>query len=194
MKKFKDMSPRQKVYGATAVAVGVTMLLPDFANAGKSMLPSFIADDIADAYGIDEALALSIAQTADDLDIDPYALANVINHESGFNPAAKNPNSSASGLIQFMEKTARRLGTTTAHIRSLGALDQMQYVRAYFEPFGPLRSKHSVAMAVFYPRAINWPSFRPFPLRVIRANKVFTPGGYLRRMSRHAKLPAVIPR
>ena len=194
MKKFADMTTRQKVYAVTAVAIGVGVLLPDFANAGKSMLPSFIADDIEEAYGIAPELALAIAQAANDLDIDPYALANVINHESGFNPQAKNPNSSASGLIQFMEATANRLGTTTAHIRSLSALDQMVWVRRYFEPFGPLRSKHAVAMAVFYPRAINWPSFRPFPLRVIRANSVFTPGGYLRRMSRHSKLPAVIPR
>ena len=51
-------------------------------------------------------------------------------------------------------------------------------------------------MAVFYPKAINWPSFRPFPLNVIRANgwKFFTPGGYIRMMSARAKLPSVAPR
>ena len=196
MKKVKDMTRTQKLYGATALIVGGTLLLPDFANAGRSLLPSQMAKDIVKAYGISEDLALAIAETAADLNIDAYALANVINFESGFNPRAKNPTSSASGLIQFIESTAKRLGTTTAAIRQMSAVQQMDLVRRYFEPFKALRREHSVAMAVFYPKAINWPSFRPFPLKVVKANgwKFFTPGGYISMMSKRAKLPATIPR
>jgi len=196
VKHPRDMTTRQKAYGLAAVAAGVGVLLPDFANAGRSFLPSVIAGDIVKAYGIGEDLALAIAEMANDLDIDPYALANVINFESGFNPAAKNPSSSASGLIQFIESTAQRLGTSTAALRQMGAVQQMTYVRAYFAPFDDLRRAHAVAMAVFYPKAITWPSFRPFPIKVIKANgwKFYTPGGYLKLMNKGAKLPAIVPR
>ena len=125
MKKFKDMTTAQKAYGAAAIVVGGTLLLPDFAHAGRSLLPSQMAKDIMEAYGISHDLALAIAEAADDLHVDAYALANVINFESGFNPQAVNPSSGASGLIQFMPRTATGLGTSVGTIRGMSALQQM---------------------------------------------------------------------
>ena len=190
------MSTKQKAYGVAAAVVGAGVLLPDFAKAGRAFLPSVIAGDIVEAYSISEELALAIAQMAHDLDIDPYALANVINFESGFNAAAVNPASGASGLIQFIPSTARGLGTSVEALRNMSALQQMPYVRAYFAPFDDLTRAHAVAMAVFYPRAITWPKYWMFPLKVIKANgwKFYTPGGYLRLMNKRAKLPDVVPR
>lgn len=64
---------------------------------------------------------------------DADALAAVMSSESGFQPGAKNPKATASGLIQFTEATAKGLGTTTAAIRSMSAVDQLPLVERYFK-------------------------------------------------------------
>ncbi|MCA1628053.1 MAG: hypothetical protein LC742_08835, partial [Acidobacteria bacterium] len=67
--------------------------------------------------------------------INPDHLLNVIAVETGgsFSPQARNPNSSASGLIQFMRDTARSLGTTIEAIRGMNATQQLDYVFKYFD-------------------------------------------------------------
>ena len=60
-------------------------------------------------------------------------LLSVIEKESGFDHTAKNPNSSATGLIQFMADTAKGLGTTTDALGSMTVLDQLDYVDKYFQ-------------------------------------------------------------
>lgn len=54
--------------------------------------------------GMSEVVAAATVALADRLGADAYDLANLINFESGWNPAAVNPTSGASGLIQFMPK------------------------------------------------------------------------------------------
>ena len=49
-----------------------------------------------------------------------------------FDPKIKNPKSTATGLIQFMESTARALGTTTAELSKMSHVQQMDYVEQYF--------------------------------------------------------------
>lgn len=51
-----------------------------------------------------------------------------------FSPSIKNPNSSATGLIQFMKNTAEDLGTTVEDLAKMTALEQLDYVRKYFYP------------------------------------------------------------
>ncbi len=69
--------------------------------------------------------------------INPDHMLNVMAVETSgtFNPAAKNPTSSASGLIQFMASTAKELGTTTAALRSMSATKQLDYVFKYFDHY-----------------------------------------------------------
>ncbi|MDN3692759.1 L,D-transpeptidase family protein [Chryseobacterium tructae] len=50
-----------------------------------------------------------------------------------FSPSAKNPKSSATGLIQFMADTAKDLGTTTNALAKMTAVKQLDYVKKYFE-------------------------------------------------------------
>lgn len=50
-----------------------------------------------------------------------------------FSPSEKNPNSSATGLIQFMESTAKWLGTTTAALAKMSNVEQLVYVEKYFK-------------------------------------------------------------
>lgn len=91
-----------------------------------------------------------------ELDIDPDYLAGVMAFESGFNPAARNPLSDASGLIQFMPGTAKRLGTTTAALRKMSRIEQLPYVGAFFKPYrGKIKAPEDAYLATFYPCAIG---------------------------------------
>lgn len=97
-----------------------------------------------------------VIEIAENLGIDPDWLMLVMYFESGLNPQAKNRNSSATGLIQFMESTARNLGTSTEALYNMNALDQLFYVEKYFAPYkGKMRSLTDVYLAVFYPSAVG---------------------------------------
>ena len=54
-----------------------------------------------------------------------------MNGESGLNPHAVNPNGGATGLIQFMPKTAERLGTSTEALKNMSAEEQLPYVEKF---------------------------------------------------------------
>lgn len=83
---------------------------------------------------------------------EPEWLLNVMACESLFEPDARNPlpRQTASGLLQIIEKTARRLGTNTDAIRRMSAVEQLGLVEKYLEPFvGRLNTLSDVYMAVF---------------------------------------------
>jgi hypothetical protein len=86
--------------------------------------------------------------------LNPDHLLNVMAVETSgtFNPAIKNPTSSASGLIQFMANTAKSLGTSTAALRAMTATHQLDYVFKYFDQsikkYGPLDTQGKVYAAV----------------------------------------------
>ena len=44
--------------------------------------------------------------------VDPAALVRIAQIESGLNPSAANPSSSAKGLFQFVDRTAKQYGLT----------------------------------------------------------------------------------
>ena len=55
----------------------------------------------------------------------------IIKGESNYNPAAKNPDSSATGLFQFIESTAKNLGTTTDEISKMTPTQQIKLYGRY---------------------------------------------------------------
>lgn len=59
-------------------------------------------------------------------------LAAVLYVESKFNPQAKNPHGSATGILQWTEHTAKAMGTTTAELAQLSAVEQLPFVERYF--------------------------------------------------------------
>ena len=63
-------------------------------------------------------------------DVDGIAIA--ISLESGFNPAAVNKKTDATGLIQWIPKTAEGLGTTTADLRKMTDVEQVPYIEKFF--------------------------------------------------------------
>jgi hypothetical protein len=86
------------------------------------------------------------------LDTEPAWLLNVMASESLFNPKARNrlPGQTATGLLQFIERTARSMGTTTEMIRRMSPVEQLSLVEKYLMPFrGRLNSLADVYLAVF---------------------------------------------
>jgi hypothetical protein len=79
-----------------------------------------------------------------------------------FAPWCRNPGSSATGLIQFMESTAQGLGTSTAALAGMSAIQQLDYVWEYFKPYrGRLGALGDVYMAILYPVAVGQPDSYP---------------------------------
>jgi hypothetical protein len=79
-----------------------------------------------------------------------------------FAPWCRNPGSSATGLIQFMESTAQGLGTSTAALAGMSALQQLDYVWEYFKPYrGRLGDLGDVYMAILWPAAVGQPDNYP---------------------------------
>lgn len=76
-----------------------------------------------------------------------------------FSPSIKNmAGSGATGLIQFMPRTAEGLGTTTEQLASMTSEEQLRYVYKHFRPFrGKLNSLSDVYMAILWPAAVGKP-------------------------------------
>ncbi|HEV7645972.1 MAG TPA: peptidoglycan-binding protein [Pyrinomonadaceae bacterium] len=105
-----------------------------------------------------EAFRNKVIEIADRLLIDPNFLMAIMSFESGatFSPKIKSPVSSATGLIQFMAATAIHLGTTTAALAAMTAIDQLDFVEKYFLPFrGRLLTIEDAYMAVLFPKGIG---------------------------------------
>jgi len=95
---------------------------------------------------------VELQSVAERLQTQPAWLLNVMASESLFNPTARNPlpGQTASGLLQFIEATARRMGTTTEAIRRMSTVEQLHLVERYLTPFhGRLNSLADVYLAVF---------------------------------------------
>nr|RNJ65271.1 MAG: alpha/beta fold hydrolase [Leptolyngbya sp. IPPAS B-1204] len=89
-----------------------------------------------------------------------YLMA-VMGFETGgtYSPKIQNKTSGATGLIQFLPSTARSLGTSTEQLSKMSAVQQLDYVERYFQPYaGKLRSLQDTYMAVFHPKSIGKPS------------------------------------
>ena len=85
-----------------------------------------------------------VISVGDELKLDPNYMMACFALETGvsFKTDIKNPNSSASGLIQFMDSTAKNLGTTTEKLRAMGHVEQMDFVKMYFFEYSK-SSRHS---------------------------------------------------
>ena len=76
-----------------------------------------------------------------------------------FSPSIKNAaGSGATGLIQFMPATARGLNTTTEALANMTAVDQLDYVKAYFKPYARrINCIEDMYMAILMPKYISSP-------------------------------------
>ena len=110
---------------------------------------------------VSDEFATRAIRVARGIDADPNHIMACMAFESGrtFSPSIRNAaGSGAVGLIQFMPRTARALGTTTENLAAMTAEDQLEYVRRYFSPYvGRLWTLEDCYMAILWPRAISKP-------------------------------------
>lgn len=108
--------PPNPLWYILAVILVICALLPRPSHSAN-LFEMFEASKVAkvaaekykrDADEVDKYVDIAI-EAAEARGIDPNILLAVIATESGFNPKAKNPNSSASGLTQVMAKLHRGL-------------------------------------------------------------------------------------
>ena len=95
-----------------------------------------------------------VREIAAEQNLDPNWYMAVMAFETGrsFSPSIKNPGSTATGLIQFTESTARGLGTTTAQLARMTAVEQLDYVKDYFEEHkNKIKNIGDMYMAAFMP-------------------------------------------
>lgn len=104
-----------------------------------------------------------IRLTGQDFGFDPNWLMACMAFETGrtFSPSVKNPHSSATGLIQFVEATAAHYGTTTAALAQMTATAQISVVWRYFRDairaHGPITRLADAYMAILNPVAMGKP-------------------------------------
>ena len=68
------------------------------------------------------------------------------------------------------------MGTTTAQLRAMSAVDQLRYVEKYLKPYaGKMGTLDRLYLAVFYPSYLNRTPSTVIPLSAqwVQANKIF---------------------
>ena len=75
-----------------------------------------------------------------------------------FSPTIRNmAGSGATGLIQFMPRTAIGLGTTTDALANMTAVEQLDYVERYFQPYyRRTKTLSDMYMAILMPKYIGY--------------------------------------
>ncbi|MBL1311282.1 MULTISPECIES: baseplate hub protein [unclassified Pseudomonas] len=109
---------------------------------------------------VDQAFRVKVREICERMSFDPNWLMAVMGFETGytFSPAARNPGSTATGLIQFLEASAREVGTSTAQLARMTAVRQLDYVEAYYKPYsGRIRNLGDAYLAVLWPAAVGRP-------------------------------------
>lgn len=92
------------------------------------------------------------------LGIRPEWLMQVMKIESGLNHKAVNPHTNATGLIQFMPKTAVGLGTTVDQLKYMSNASQLYYVYKYLLPYkNRIKSYVDLYLTIFFPIAVGKP-------------------------------------
>jgi len=107
------------------------------------------------------AFQAKVIAMAKALNTDPDQHMFVMNFETGgtFSPSITN-SIGATGLIQFMPDTAIWLGTTTAALRAMSNVEQLDWVYKFYTKVLNGQSLKSVAdfyLATFYPLALSKP-------------------------------------
>lgn len=108
----------------------------------------------------DPSFNKKVDEVANTLGIQPSVLMRIMKHESGILPWKVNPKSGATGLIQFMPKTAKRLGTSTSALAKMSAIEQMDWVLKYYESVHvkPGMDVGDIYMLTFIPAYGNAPN------------------------------------
>jgi hypothetical protein len=143
---------------------GLTTLVIHFARQGdEAAAPAAAPAQGVLAWGakVSAAFRNKVRAIASELGTDPNFLMAAMAFETGrsFSPSQRNQaGSGAVGLIQFMPRTAGGLGTSSAALEAMTAVDQLDFVQKYLAPFrGKLHSLSDLYMAILFPVAVPKP-------------------------------------
>lgn len=146
-----------------------------------------------EALSATEKAALNTAAAA--LGIPAAWLFAAIEHESAWNPAAKNPYSTARGLIQWIDSTAKDLGySSSAALVAQHPTREAQLVGpvvAYLKKWKPITSLEDLAAVIFYP-AYRKKLDTALPAAVQKANPGITTVRDYSNRYLASKLPSVL--
>ena len=120
------------------------------------VLPLFVPEDVQQ----DTGFMSSVERVSGNLGIPQEDLLRAMHFETGgtFSTSIKNPTGSATGLIQFIESTAKSLGTSTAALAKMSREEQMEYVEKYLKPYkGRMKDFGDIYMAIHLPVAVGKP-------------------------------------
>lgn len=102
-----------------------------------------------------------VTRIAQNLGVQADHLMAIMAFESArtFSPSIKNmAGSGATGLIQFMPRTAIGLGTSVEQLAGMTAVKQLDWVELYFQPYsGRMKTLSDMYMAVLWPAAVGKP-------------------------------------
>lgn len=130
---------------------------------------------------------------SEELDIDPNVLYSLLDFESGFNPKIKNPQSSARGIMQWIDARAKDLGFSDSLDlveKNPTISDQLDIVRKDFKRFGKFEDRQALYMALFYPKYMRVPPSTEFPPNVQAVNKpIKTVQDYINFVDKKLGLP-----
>lgn len=121
-----------------------------------------------------EDFCKKVCYISKELGLNPDWLMAVMYMESRFNPNAKNPNSTAKGLLQWIDSTSKsNFGIPSAEIPT-NPLRQLDFVYDYFK--GRLSKTKPQTfldfyLMVFYPKAVNKPGNFKFSEQAVEKNK-----------------------
>ena len=154
-------------------------------------------------YDVSKSDIQKLGQIADKYGFPVEWLGNLINFESAgtFNPAIQN-SIGATGLIQFMPRTAEGYNTTTSYLKTLNFSQQLDYVDMYLGrglnnkkmldengKVKPTFNQTDLFMLIFYPVSVGDPTFT-FPQNVQNANAgINTPMAYTQKALRNPPFP-----
>lgn len=120
-----------------------------------------------------DAFIAKVINISRQLGIEPEWLMQVFVNESGVNHQAVNATSGATGLIQFMPDTAASLGTSTAALKAMTNVQQLDYVYKYLSPYaGKIASYIDLYFSVFFPLAMGKPDDWVFQTSKLAASKI----------------------
>lgn len=86
--------------------------------------------------------------------VSPQILYKMIAFESSWNPNAKNPKSSARGLLQWIDSTAVRMGFSSSQAlvnRNPTIESQLKLIPAYLKMYAPYSSDYEFVLSNFLP-------------------------------------------
>ncbi|MDR2541163.1 MAG: lytic transglycosylase domain-containing protein [Candidatus Peribacteria bacterium] len=120
-----------------------------------------------------KAFKAKVEEISKELQINPNRLMLVMKKESGLKHAIVNKEGGATGLIQFMPTTAKNLGTSTEKLKQMTAVQQLEYVKKYYQKnAGNFKSYDDLRLYTFFPAAMGKPDDYVFETPTLSAQTI----------------------